>query len=47
MEGIGFKAGDGSFEEKVSVKIDGWYSKKLMGHEFEGSMFINDNNFMR
>ncbi|HHW01205.1 MAG TPA: hypothetical protein GXX35_00035 [Thermoanaerobacterales bacterium] len=43
MEGIGFRSGDVSFEEKVSVKIDGWYSKKLRGNEFEGSMFINDN----
>jgi hypothetical protein len=43
MEGIEFKSGNGLFEKKVSVKIDGWYSKKLRGHEFEGSMFINDN----
>jgi hypothetical protein len=43
MEGIEFKSGDGSFEEKISVKIEGWYSKKLRGHEFKGSMFINDN----
>jgi hypothetical protein len=43
MEGIEFKSGNGSFEKKVSVKIDGGHSKKLSGHEFEGSMFINDN----
>ncbi len=42
MEGIELKSGDVSFGEKVWLKIDGWYSKKLMGHEFEGSMFIND-----
>lgn len=42
-EGIKFKSGDGSYEEKVTVKIDGWYSKKLLGNEFEGCMFINDN----
>jgi len=43
MEGIKFKSGDGSFEEKVLIKIDGWYSKKLRRHEFQGSIFINDN----
>ncbi|QIB26817.1 hypothetical protein [Caloranaerobacter azorensis] len=47
FQGIKYRLKDTSYQEKVEVRIKGWYTKKVfLGNRFKGEIYLGDKKFL-